>query len=81
MSLTKNQFDILACLEQEKGASLTQRELVSRVNKSLGTVNKTVTELGKMGYVEKRGITEPPFKASGRYLSRRALARGWCPSP
>ena len=72
MSLTKNQFDILACLEQEKGASLTQRELVSRVNKSLGTVNKTVTELGKMGYVEKRGITEAGIKALEPYRVKRA---------
>lgn len=51
MSLTRKQFDVLEALATS-ASSLTQRELESITNHSLGTINKVIKELTEAGLVE-----------------------------
>lgn len=71
MSLTKNQFEVLTTLE--KHGVLTQREIADLLNRSIGTINKSVNELRKLEFVSKDGITDKGLKALEPYRVRRAV--------
>jgi CTP:phosphocholine cytidylyltransferase-like protein len=66
MGLSRPQFEILTILEAvRRGAgneSLTQRSLAKRARLSVGTVNKTLTQLGDAGFVE-NAVQGPAGKA------------------
>ena len=51
-SLTKKQFDILSYLAENSEKETTQRELAEKINISLGSVNKTLSSLVDLGYVD-----------------------------
>lgn len=72
MSLTKNQFDILVYLEKNRTAA-TQRKLAVVLNKSVGTINKLVFELGDMGYMEDGIITDSGIMSLEPYRVKRAV--------
>lgn len=72
MYLTRKQFDILVALEAVK-APLTQRGLEKATNYSLGTVNKTIKELGELGYVADGEITNKGINALEPYRAKRAI--------
>ena len=72
MALNQRQFDVLTCLEKERCAK-TQRELAKHTGVSLGTINKTVTSLEALGYVDEAGITEYGLEALEPYRVRRAV--------
>ncbi len=72
MNLTKNQFELLADLEQNKEV-LTQRELAQKLGKALGTVNKTMTQLQSLGYAREGKITQEGLLALEPYRVKRAV--------
>ncbi len=71
MPLTRNQFDVLTLIERE--SSLTQREMAELLKRSIGTINKTVTELRGQQYVHGKSITEEGLSALEPYRVRRAI--------
>lgn len=72
MELTRKQFDILEALATSKIA-LTQRDLEKTTHHSLGTINKVVKELTKVGYMEDGGITNAGINALEPYRAKRAI--------
>lgn len=72
MSLTRKQFDLLEAFAQAN-APLTQRDLLSKVKYSLGTVNKTMKELTALGYCDEKGITSKGYEALEPYEVKRAV--------
>ena len=70
--LTKKQFDILTVLEMSN-QSETQRELVKKTGMSLGSVNKTISELGELGYTVGGMITKAGVDALEPYRVKRAV--------
>ena len=72
MSLTRKQFDLLEAFAQAN-APLTQRDLLSKVKYSLGTVNKTMKELTSLGYCDEKGITSKGYEALEPYEVKRAV--------
>ncbi|WP_066648506.1 NTP transferase domain-containing protein [Christensenella timonensis] len=71
MNLTRNQFDLLTCLE--KNGALTQRELAKQLNKALGTVNKGMAELLQLGFLKDGTITKKGLQALEPYRVKRAV--------
>lgn len=73
MKLTENQFEILVVIEREK-KKLSQRELASLTNLSLGTVNNIISELLENNYIDKNNmITKDGLKALEPYRVKRAI--------
>lgn len=72
MSLTKNQFDILTCYERAQTPP-TQRQLAGELGRSIGTVNKVLSELQERGYVLEGALTEAGLEALSPYRVRRAV--------
>jgi len=72
MTLSKKQFDVLACLENEK-TSLSQREIAAKTDISLGTVNKLLTEFSELGFISDGAITEKGIEALEPYRVKRAV--------
>ena len=72
MNLSKKQFDILVCLE-DKGSSLSQRDLSGETGISLGTVNKLLAELSEQGLVADGTITQAGLEALEPYRVKRAV--------
>ena len=72
MELTRRQFDILTCLEQEN-APRTQREVAELTGISLGTVNTTMSALAQMGLVNKGSLTAAGREALEPYRVKRAV--------
>lgn len=72
MSLTRNQFDILAFLAGHDEV-LTQRELALYVKRSLGTVNKIVGELNDLELLLENKITDLGYIALEPYRVKRAV--------
>jgi CTP:phosphocholine cytidylyltransferase-like protein len=72
MSITKKQFDVLVALEG-KSASLSQRDIARETNVSVGTVNKTVSELTELGYISGGLITDSGKDALEPYRVKRAV--------
>ena len=59
MDITYNEFEILTCIEKVN-RELSQREISKATNLSLGTVNKTITNL-----LERKLINEDNLKTNG----------------
>lgn len=71
-TLTRKQFDILACMEHAK-SELTQRELSEMTEMSLGSVNRTITFLSEQGLLENGMLTEKGLAALEPYRVKRAV--------
>lgn len=73
MELTYNQFEILTIIEREK-SKLSQRNLADLSGLSLGTVNKTVSELLNENLIDSNNIiTEDGLKKLEPYRVKRAI--------
>ena len=73
MELTYNQFEILTIIEREK-SKLSQRNLADLSGLSLGTVNKTVSELLNENLIDNNNIiTEDGLKKLEPYRVKRAI--------
>ena len=70
MIVTKNQFDILVALSEQK---LSQRKLEEITGYSLGKVNKTINELVELGYIENNFITDLGLNVLEQYRVKRAV--------
>lgn len=70
--LTKNQFDVLTCLI-ENNKELAQRNISNETGLSLGTVNKTITELTDLGFLKDRKVTEEGIEALEPYRVKKAI--------
>ena len=72
MKLTRKQFEILEAFATNENP-LTQRQLESITNYSLGTVNKVVKELSELGYIVNGSISDKGFSALEPYRAKRAI--------
>lgn len=73
MELTYNQFEVLTIIEREK-SKLSQRNLADLSGLSLGTVNKTVSELLNENLIDNNNIiTEDGLKKLEPYRVKRAI--------
>lgn len=70
--LSKKQFEVLAALV-DNATELSQREISTATSFSLGTVNKVMKELCKLGYVEDGRITIKGIEALEPYRVQRAV--------
>ena len=70
--LTRKQFDILVYLEGCKQKA-NQREIAEKTGISLGSVNRTLTTLAELHYVEGCAITDAGIAALEPYKVKRAL--------
>lgn len=70
--LSKKQFDVLTLIESE-GQRLTQRKIAEKLNISLGTVNKILSELNDMNYLCEGIITEKGIEALEPYRVQRMI--------
>lgn len=70
--LTKQQFNVLTCLEAAKEA-LSQREISEKIDASVGTVNRTLKELSNEGFVLNGLVTKKGLEALEPYRVRRAI--------
>lgn len=70
--LTRKQFDILDVLAESK-ETLSQREIQVKSGMSLGTVNRTLKELGDLGYTKGGCISEAGLEAMEPYRVKRAI--------
>ena len=71
-ALTRKQFDILTFLEQQKEA-LNQREIAGGVQMSLATVNRTLSALSELGYLQDYRLTGEGYAALEPYRVKRAV--------
>lgn len=73
MKLGYNQFEVLVLIEREK-EKLSQRDIAKETNLSLGTINKTITELYEMGAVDSDNlITEKGLELLEPYKVKRVI--------
>ena len=73
MKLTFHQFEVLTCIEREK-EKLTQRRIADLTNLSLGTVNKSISELIGSDCIDKEmNITKNGYKILEPYRVKRAI--------
>lgn len=73
MKLTKKQFAILVTIEKNKN-KLSQRDIASATNISVGLVNKLINELLKAGLIDQNNsITKKGLEALEPYKVRRAI--------
>lgn len=72
MSLSRKQFDVLVLLEDKAGA-LSQREIATETNMSVGSANKIMGELSELGYVSAGRITHAGREALEPYRVKRAI--------
>ena len=73
MQLTYHQFEILTCIEKSE-EKLTQRKISDLTKLSLGTVNKTVSELVNSEYIDNEMvITKSGYQALEPYRVKRAI--------
>lgn len=70
--MDKNQFDVLAAIEAS-AQPLTQRELSELVDRSVGTVNKTIKLLEEGGLISGGRITEAGLAALEPFRVKRAV--------
>ena len=74
MILNKRQFKVLSFLEsKQKEAKQTQRSIAGEIGLSVGSVNKTLSELEKEGLIEDGSIAEEGFKALEPHRVKRAV--------
>lgn len=73
MDLTYNEFEILTVIEREKN-KLSQRKISELSNLSLGTVNKTITNLIDKNFINNNNlITKNGLDALEPYRVKRAI--------
>lgn len=73
MNITYNEFEILTCIEKEN-RELSQREISKATNLSLGTVNKTITNLLERKLInEDNLITKEGLNSLKPYRVKRAI--------
>ena len=73
MNITYNEFEILTCVEKEN-RELSQREISKATNLSLGTVNKTITNLLERKLInEDNLITKEGLNSLKPYRVKRAI--------
>jgi CTP:phosphocholine cytidylyltransferase-like protein len=73
-NLSRPQFDLLTLLEgQGGGEALTQRALARASGLSVGTVNKTLSQLAGAGYIKAGRLASRGIKALEPYRARRAV--------
>ena len=70
--LTRKQFDVL-CAYAEAQSPITQRDLATALDFSLGTVNRVVGELASRGLIFDGKITPDGLNALEPYRARRAV--------
>ena len=74
MNLTRNQFDILTCLEKENNEKvLTQRSIARLTGLSVGSVNKALLFLAQNALVENNKISPAGLIALEPYRVKRAV--------
>jgi CTP:phosphocholine cytidylyltransferase-like protein len=78
VNLSKPQFEVLTVLEkllrQKDGtAGITQRMLANQTGLSVGTINKTVTQLEEAGLTKKNQITPAGIEALEPFRVKRAI--------
>lgn len=71
MELTRMQFDVLTALLERSGMS--QRALQKKTGYSLGSVNKTLHELGDAGLVDGGAVSASGLDALEPYRVKRAV--------
>ena len=72
LTLSRKQFDIMVLLEKGE-ISLTQREIAEETGMSVGSVNRVVASLNKLGYVSNGVLTEAGYAALEPYRVKRAV--------
>lgn len=73
MDITYNEFEILTCIEKEN-RELSQREISKATNLSLGTVNKTITNLLERKLINEYNlITKEGLNSLKPYRVKRAI--------
>ena len=70
--LTKKQFEILDTLIENKQVH-TQRGIAACVGMSVGSVNKIISELTELGYVNGGKVTEKGYAVMENYRVKRAV--------
>lgn len=77
MNLSYSQFEVLTFIERNNKKRFSQRELSDKIGLSLGTINKTVTELIEKNYIKEEGqyfeITNLGLKMLEPYRVKRAI--------
>lgn len=71
--LEYREFKVLEALESAGAKALTQREIASLSGLSLGTVNRTVSELSERGCIEGGSLTAVGLRALEPYRVKRAI--------
>lgn len=71
-TLRRKEFDILTCLER-RGSAMTQREIAELTGMSVGSVNRVLTALTDLGYLEGNAVTEAGYAALEPYRVKRAV--------
>lgn len=71
-TLTRKEFDILTCMERSR-EELTQRRLAELTGMSLGSVNRTISDLIEHGYVSDGKLTAGGLEALEPYRVKRAV--------
>ncbi len=72
MKLTKKQFDILVFLSEQL-APVSQREIAAETAMSVGSANKTISELADAGLISEGKITDAGLEALEPYRVKRAV--------
>ncbi len=70
--LTEKQFNLLEVIIDSE-TPLTQREIAEKTRYSLGTVNKILSELSRLSYVDGRVITDKGREIMQSYRVKRAV--------
>ncbi|MDR2073175.1 MAG: NTP transferase domain-containing protein [Spirochaetaceae bacterium] len=78
MNLSRPQFEVLTLLEKfsrEEGGitGITQRMLANQTGLSVGTINKTVTQLEKAKFIKKNHISPAGIEALEPFRVKRAI--------
>ena len=74
--LSRNQFEVLSCLERSRDIKVSQRYLATDTGLSVGTVNSTIAELDELNYVKKDKniiLTMDGYNALEPYRVKRAV--------
>lgn len=72
-SLDFGEFKVLSMLESMRGSRLTQRELASRCDMSLGAVNKVLGRLGDKDFAKDGAIADDGLQVLEPYRAKRAV--------
>ena len=75
--LNRNQFEIMVFIESKQKEKISQREIASNTNLSLGTVNKVISELLQMNLIEQKdqliNLTKRGYHMLEPYKVKRAI--------